>query len=80
MCRASGAISTPRTTSAAAAIKKPCKKCGQDIKSISESSKRIQLPKILITSVASTVLLRIMLEALILTDRNVLKVKHQKNL
>ena len=37
-----------------------------------------QLPKILITSVASTVLLRIMLEALILTDRNVLKVKHQK--
>ena len=37
-----------------------------------------QLPKILITSLASTVLLRIMLEALILTDRNVLKVKHQK--
>ena len=37
-----------------------------------------QLPKILITSVASTVLLRIMLEALILTDRNILKVKHQK--
>ena len=37
-----------------------------------------QLPKILITSVASTVLLRIMLEALILTDKNILKVKHQK--
>lgn len=32
-------------------IKKPCKKCGQDIKSIDESLKRIQLPKILIFSI-----------------------------
>ena len=37
-----------------------------------------QLPKILISAVASTVLLRIMLETLILTDRNILEVKHQK--
>ena len=36
-----------------------------------------QMPYILISAVASTVLLRIMLEALILTDRNILQVKHQ---
>ena len=35
------------------------------------------MPFILISAVASTVLLRIMLEALILTDRNILQVKHQ---
>ena len=32
-------------------IKKPCKKCQKDIKSLDESSKRIQLPKILIFSI-----------------------------
>ena len=36
-----------------------------------------QLPKILISALASTIILRIMLETLILTDRDVLKVKHQ---
>ena len=36
-----------------------------------------QMPFILISAVASTVLLRIMLEALILTDRNILQVKYQ---
>ena len=36
-----------------------------------------QFPKILITALSSIVILRIMLECLILTDRNVLKVKHQ---
>ena len=37
-----------------------------------------QFPKILISSIASIVLLRIMLETLILTERNVLEVKRQK--
>ena len=37
-----------------------------------------QMPHILISAIASTVFLRIMLETLILTDRNVLQVKHQK--
>lgn len=36
-----------------------------------------QSPKILISALASTILLKIMLETLILTDRDVLKVKHQ---
>ena len=36
-----------------------------------------QIPKILISAVASIVILRIMLETLILTDRNVLEVKRQ---
>ena len=36
-----------------------------------------QIPKILISAVSSTAFLRIMLETLILTDRNVLKVKRQ---
>ena len=37
-----------------------------------------QFPKILISSIASTVLMRIMLETLILTERNALEVKRQK--
>ena len=37
-----------------------------------------QLPKILISAVISTVALRIILETLVLTDRNILQVKHQK--
>ena len=37
-----------------------------------------QLPKILISAVSSTVILRIMLETLILIDKNILQVKHQK--
>ena len=37
------------------------------------------MPYILISAFASTVLLRIMLEALILTDRNILQVKKQIN-
>jgi len=36
-----------------------------------------QLPKILISAACSTVFLRLILETLILTDRNVLQVKHQ---
>ena len=36
-----------------------------------------QFPKILITALSSIIVLRIMLESLILTDRNVLQVKHQ---
>ena len=36
-----------------------------------------QLPYILISAASSTVVLRIMLETLILTERNVLQVKHQ---
>ena len=39
-----------------------------------------QLPKILISTVSSTVILRIMLETLILIDKNILQVKHQKNI
>ena len=37
-----------------------------------------QFPKILISSIASIILMRIMLETLILTDRNILQVKQQK--
>ena len=37
-----------------------------------------QFPKILISSIASIVLMRIMLETLVLTERNVLEVKRQK--
>ena len=36
-----------------------------------------QLPKIMISALSATIVLRIMLETLILTDRDVLKVKHQ---
>ena len=37
-----------------------------------------QLPQILFSALISTVALRIMLETLVLTDRNILQVKHQK--
>ena len=36
-----------------------------------------QLPKILISAVCSTVILRIMLQVLVLTDKSILQVKHQ---
>ena len=37
-----------------------------------------QLPKILISAIASTLFLRIILETLVLTDRNILQIKRQK--
>ena len=39
---------------------------------------RYQLPKILFSAIISTVALRIILETLVLTDRNILQVKYQK--